>query len=59
VFARPGCEHGSGRGVLQYVVEGCMAWFGSFRRIKQRYELTGAYFQAFHGLTPHSSSPGN
>lgn len=50
MLARPRSEHGSGLGILRYVVEGCMAWFGNFRRIKLCYERTGAHFQAFHEL---------
>ncbi|MGB2984511.1 MAG: transposase, partial [Phycisphaerae bacterium] len=50
LLARPRTEHGSGLGVLRYVVESCLSWFSNFRRLKLCYERTGAHFQAFHDL---------
>jgi transposase len=40
--------HGSGLGVLRYVVERTLACFGHFRRLKVCYERTGEHFQALH-----------
>jgi len=40
--------HGSGLGVLRYVVERTLACFGHFRRLKMCYERTGEHFQALH-----------
>ena len=40
--------HGSGLGVLRYVVERTLACFGHFRRLKVCYERTGQHFQALH-----------
>ena len=42
--------HGSGLGVLRYVVERTLACFSHFRRIRLCYERSGAHFQAFHEL---------
>jgi hypothetical protein len=42
--------HGSGLGVVRYVIERTLAWFGNYRRLKQCYERTGAHWQAFHDL---------
>jgi len=42
--------HGSGLGVLRYVVERTLACFGHFRRLKLCYERWGSHFQAFHDL---------
>lgn len=42
--------HGSGLGVLRYVVERTLACFGHFRRLKMCYERTGEHFQALHEL---------
>ena len=50
LLARIGTDHGSGLGVLRWVVESCLAWFGHNRRIKLCYERTGDHFQAFHDL---------
>ena len=50
LLARIGTDHGSGLGVLRWVVESCLAWFGHNRRIKLCYESTGEHFQAFHDL---------
>lgn len=50
MLARPRTENGSGLGVLRYVIERCLAWFGNFRRLKLCYERTGEHFQAFHEL---------
>ena len=50
MLARPRTEHGSGLGILRYVVESCMSWFSNFRRLKLCYERTGEHFQAFHEL---------
>lgn len=42
--------HGSGLGVLRYVVERSLACFSHFRRIRLCYERWGEHFQAFHEL---------
>jgi DDE family transposase len=42
--------HGSGLGTFRYVVEGTLAGFSHFRRIKMCYERWGEHFQAFHDL---------
>jgi hypothetical protein len=47
---RANTRHGSGLGVLRYVVERTLACFGHFRRIKLCYERTGEHFQALHDL---------
>ena len=49
-FLAPRSEktHGSGLGVLRYVVERTLACFGHFRRLKMCYERTGEHFQALH-----------
>jgi transposase len=46
--ARADKTHGSGLGVLRYVVERTLACFGHFRRLKMCYERTGEHFQALH-----------
>ena len=45
---RADTTHGSGLGVLRYVVERTLACFGHFRRLKMCYERTGEHFQALH-----------
>ena len=50
LLAQIGTAHGSGLGVLRYVVESCLSWFSNFRRLKFCYERTGEHFQAFHEL---------
>jgi transposase len=42
--------HGSGLGVLRYVVERTLACFSHFRRLRLCYERNGGHFQAFHDL---------
>lgn len=42
--------HGSGLGVVRYVIERTLAWFGNYRRLKTCYEQTGPHWQAFHEL---------
>lgn len=42
--------HGSGLGVLRYVVERTLACFSHFRRLRLCYERWGEHFQAFHDL---------
>lgn len=42
--------HGSGLGVLRYVVERSLACFSHFRRLRLCYERSGEHFQAFHEL---------
>jgi hypothetical protein len=42
--------HGSGLGVLRYVVERTLACFSHFRRLRLCYERWGAHFQALHDL---------
>jgi transposase len=43
-------EHGSGLGVVRYVIERTLAWLGNFRRLKICYERTGPHWQAMHEL---------
>lgn len=43
-------RHGSGLGVLRYVVERTLACFSHFRRLRLCYEGNGSHFQAFHEL---------
>ena len=42
--------HGSGLGVLRYVIERTLACFSHFRRLRLCYERWGKHFQAFHEL---------
>jgi transposase len=42
--------HGSGLGILRYVVERTLACFSHFRRLRLCYERCGEHFQAFHEL---------
>lgn len=42
--------HGSGLGVLRYVIERTLACFSHFRRLRLCYERWGEHFQAFHDL---------
>lgn len=42
--------HGSGLGVLRYVIERTLACFSHFRRLRLCYERWGTHFQAFHDL---------
>lgn len=42
--------HGSGLGVLRYVVERTLACFSHFRRLRLCYERWGEHFQALHDL---------
>lgn len=42
--------HGSGLGVLRYVVERTLACFSHFRRLRLCYERWGTHFQALHDL---------
>jgi IS5 family transposase len=42
--------HGSGLGVLRYVVERTLACFSHFRRLRLCYERWGTHFQALHEL---------
>lgn len=48
--ARSSKDHGSGLGVLRYVVERSLACVGHFRRIRHSYERWAKHFQAFHDL---------
>lgn len=50
LLAQIGTDHGSGLGVMRWVVESCLSWFGNHRRIKLCYERTPQHFQAFHDL---------
>ena len=50
LLAPRGAGHGSGLGVLRWVVERTLAWFGNYRRLKLCYEREGERFQAFHDL---------
>ena len=47
---RADATHGSGLGVLRYVIERTLACFSHFRRIRLCYERWGTHFQAFHDL---------
>ena len=42
--------HGSGLGVLRYVIERTLACLSHFRRLRLCYERWGEHFQAFHEL---------
>ncbi|MGH6782288.1 MAG: transposase [Sphingomonadaceae bacterium] len=42
--------HGSGLGVLRYVIERTLACLSHFRRLRLCYERRGEHFQAFHEL---------
>lgn len=42
--------HGSGLGVLRYVIERTLACFSHFRRLRLCYERWGTHFQALHDL---------
>lgn len=42
--------HGSGLGLLRYVIERTLACFSHFRRLRVCYERWGEHFQAFHDL---------
>jgi IS5 family transposase len=42
--------HGSGLGVLRYVIERTLACFSHFRRLRLCYERWGEHFQALHDL---------
>jgi transposase len=50
LLAPRGAEHGSGLGVLRWVIERTLAWFGNYRRLDRCYERSGEHFQAFHDL---------
>ena len=50
LLTRIGTEHGSGLGVLRWVVESRLAWFSRKRRPKICYEQAGEHVQAFHDL---------
>lgn len=50
MLARPRTENGSGLGVMRYVIERTMSWFGNFRRLKMCYERNGKHLQALHEL---------
>lgn len=43
-------EHGSGLGVIRYVIERTMSWIGNYRRLKLCYERKGEHWQAFNEL---------
>lgn len=47
---RADSTHGSGLGVLRYVIERTLACFSNFRRLRLCYERWGKHFQAFHDL---------
>jgi hypothetical protein len=47
---RADATHGSGLGVLRYVVERTLACFSHYRRLRLCYERWGEHFQAFHDL---------
>ena len=42
--------HGSGLGVVRFVVERTLACFSHFRRLRVCYERDGIHFRAFHDL---------
>ena len=50
LLAPRGAGHGSGPGVLRWVVERTLAWLSNYRRLKLCYERKGEHFQAFHDL---------
>jgi transposase len=41
----------NGLGLIRYVVERTLAWFGHFRRLRTCYERNETHLQAFHELT--------
>ena len=47
VVARPRSPHGSGLGVLRWVVERTLAWLHRFRRLALRYERRADVHEAF------------
>ena len=47
---RADATHGSGPGVLRYVIERTLACFSHFRRLRLCYERWGKHFQALHEL---------
>jgi transposase len=47
VVARPRSRHGSGLGVLRWVVERTLAWLHRFRRLALRYERRADVHEAF------------
>jgi transposase len=47
IIARRRCQHGSGLGKVRWVVERTFAWLHSFRRLRIRYEQSGALHAAF------------
>jgi len=47
VIARRGAEHGSGLGVIRWVVERTFAWLYHFRRLRTRYERLAELHAAF------------
>jgi transposase len=49
-IARRGDEHGSGLGILRYVVEGCFEWLFQWRRLRVRYEKRSDIHHAFLNL---------
>ena len=46
-IARRGEEHGSGFGILRYVVEQTIALWHQFRRLRTRYDRSGNVHEAF------------
>jgi transposase len=47
IIARRGGGHGSGLGRVRWVVERTFSWLHSFRRLRIRYERSGALHAAF------------
>jgi transposase len=47
VVAKPRSPHGSGLGVLRWVVERTLAWLHRFRRLALRYEHRADVHEAF------------
>jgi transposase len=50
IIARRDTEHGSGLGKVRWVVERTFAWLHGFRRLRTRYERSGALHAAFLAL---------
>jgi transposase len=46
-IARRGAQHGSGLGKVRWVIERTFAWLHNFRRLRTRYERSGALHNAF------------
>lgn len=49
-IARRGADHGSGLGVVRWVVERTIAWYHGMRRLRVRWERRDDIHEAFLGL---------